>query len=223
VILIFGSINVDVIVPVPRLPMPGETVLGGDYALLPGGKGATAGVRCDFVPDELLRPDTVLVAQMEVPPSETAGVIRRVRARAGRCVLNLAPAFPIDAQLLPDIDLIVANEGEALSLGVRSGAGRAPSAPRARRHPRCGGRHRLPRRRRDPGGAVTADRSGRHNRRRRHVCRRAGRRPRPRPPIETALRRACVAAGLACLARGAQTAMPDAAAIDTAMARSPPG
>src|SRR5712691_2941971 len=39
-ILVFGSINVDVLVPVPLLPLPGETVLGGDYALLPGGKGA---------------------------------------------------------------------------------------------------------------------------------------------------------------------------------------
>src|SRR5258708_29469885 len=40
VILVFGSINVDVLVPVPLLPAPGETVLGGDYAVLPGGKGA---------------------------------------------------------------------------------------------------------------------------------------------------------------------------------------
>jgi ribokinase len=39
-IVVFGSINVDLIVPVARLPRPGETVLGGDYALLPGGKGA---------------------------------------------------------------------------------------------------------------------------------------------------------------------------------------
>src|SRR5215813_11662666 len=39
-IVIFGSINVDLIVPVPQLPQPGETVLGGDYMLLPGGKGA---------------------------------------------------------------------------------------------------------------------------------------------------------------------------------------
>src|SRR5437879_11312107 len=40
VILVFGSINIDVVVPVRSLPAPGETVLGGDYALLPGGKGA---------------------------------------------------------------------------------------------------------------------------------------------------------------------------------------
>jgi ribokinase len=39
-ILVFGSINVDLIVPVPRLPQAGETVLGDNYALLPGGKGA---------------------------------------------------------------------------------------------------------------------------------------------------------------------------------------
>src|SRR5246127_115202 len=39
-IVSFGSINVDLIVPVPHLPRPGETVLGGSYELLPGGKGA---------------------------------------------------------------------------------------------------------------------------------------------------------------------------------------
>jgi ribokinase len=41
--------------------------------------------------------------------------------------------------------------------------------------------------------------------------------------LEAALQRASAAAGLACLARGAQTAMPDAAAIDAAMARLPTG
>jgi ribokinase len=39
-IVVFGSINIDVLVPVPALPLAGETVLGGDYRLLPGGKGA---------------------------------------------------------------------------------------------------------------------------------------------------------------------------------------
>src|SRR3984893_2610494 len=39
-ILVFGSINADLIIPVPRLPRPSETVLGDDYALLPGGQGA---------------------------------------------------------------------------------------------------------------------------------------------------------------------------------------
>jgi ribokinase len=39
-IVTFGSINADLIIRVPRLPRPGETVLGGAYELLPGGKGA---------------------------------------------------------------------------------------------------------------------------------------------------------------------------------------
>ena len=39
--------------------------------------------------------------------------------------------------------------------------------------------------------------------------------------LEAGLRRASAAAGLACLARGAQSAMPDRAAIDAAVARLP--
>jgi ribokinase len=41
--------------------------------------------------------------------------------------------------------------------------------------------------------------------------------------LEAALRRASAAAGLACLARGAQTAMPRSAAIEAAVAGLPPG
>ena len=170
-ILVFGSINIDLIVPVRQLPQAGETVLGGDYALLPGGKGANqalaarragaevvlagavgrdvfsaaaldplrragidtgfvraverptgcaaimvseagenliavasganTAVRADFVPDRLFGPGTLLVAQMEVPPGETIATIRRVRAAGGRSVLNLAPAAPIDPEVLP--------------------------------------------------------------------------------------------------------------------------
>ncbi len=39
-IVVFGSINVDVVVPVKSLPRPGETVLGRFYKLVAGGKGA---------------------------------------------------------------------------------------------------------------------------------------------------------------------------------------
>ncbi len=39
-ITVFGSINVDLVCRVRKAPMPGETVLGSDYALIPGGKGA---------------------------------------------------------------------------------------------------------------------------------------------------------------------------------------
>ena len=39
-IVVFGSINVDLVFALERLPMPGETVLGPGVAIQPGGKGA---------------------------------------------------------------------------------------------------------------------------------------------------------------------------------------
>jgi ribokinase len=291
-ILVFGSINVDLVVPVGWLPRPGETVLGGDYALLPGGKGANqalaarragaevalagavgadrfaaialdpldaAGVdtslvrvadrptglaaimvadggenliavasgansraRAAEVPEERLGPATLLVAQMEVPPAETAAIIGRARAAGGRVLLNLAPALPVDPALLPDIDLLVANAGEAAALA-------APPAALARRLRQ--------------GLVVTQGAAG-------AIAFLADddRLEVPALPIAavdttgagdafvgvlaaaldqgmrlaTALRRAAAAGGLACLERGAQAAMPDRAAIDRAAALLPP-
>jgi ribokinase len=292
VILIFGSINVDVIVPVPHLPGPGETVLGGDYAVLPGGKGANqalaarragaevalagavgadffaaaaldplrgagvdtrlvrcveqptgcaaimvshsgenmiavasganAAVRADQVPDELLGQGTILVAQMEVPPGETAILIQRVRARGGASLLNFAPALPIGLDLLHDVDLVVANEGEAATLGAdpASIAHRLQRGLVVTRGARGATAHLA-------GGAVLAvpalpivpvDTTGAGDTFIGVLA--AG--LDLGAPLEAALRRASAAAGLACLARGAQMAMPDAAAIDAATARLPP-
>lgn len=43
-IVVVGSANLDVVVPVPHHPATGETVLGGDHVLIPGGKGANQAV-----------------------------------------------------------------------------------------------------------------------------------------------------------------------------------
>jgi ribokinase len=290
-ILVFGSINVDVIVPVPHLPQPGETVLGGDYALLPGGKGANqalaarragaevvmagavgsdrfadtaldplrragidtrlvraadqptgcaaimvaasgeniiavasganAAVRANQVPDALLGPDTILVAQMEVPPQETAAMIRRVRAAGGATLLNLAPAQPIPPALLPEIDVLLANDGEAATLAADPGQ----IAATLRRalvvtHGSAGASAHL------PAGAslsvpalpiVPIDTTGAGDT---FVGVLAAALDLGMP-LEIGLRRASAAAGLACLARGAQSAMPDKTAIDAAVTRLP--
>ena len=292
-ILTFGSINADLIVPVPNLPQPGETVLGGSYSLLPGGKGANQalaarragaevvlagavgrdalaeaalssldgegvdmrlvrdlelptgcalimvsaegenaiavapganlGLRSDWVSDELLRPDTVLVAQLEVPVCETQTLIRRARRRGGRCLLNLAPALPVDLELLPDIDLLVANEREAATLGtdlpriagrLRQALVVTRGAAGASAFLRDGSRLDVPALAIEPVdttgagdtfvGVLAASLDLGVN-------------------LEAGLRRASAAAGLSCLARGAQTAMPGAAAIDSAMASLPRG
>lgn len=39
-LVVLGSLNMDFVVTVERLPAPGETVLGSDFQMLPGGKGA---------------------------------------------------------------------------------------------------------------------------------------------------------------------------------------
>ncbi|HYP36831.1 MAG TPA: ribokinase [Stellaceae bacterium] len=288
-IVVFGSINVDLIVPVPRLPRAGETVLGGDYAVLPGGKGANqalaarragakvvlagavgadsfagialdllrgdgvdtrlvrvveqptgcaaimvssegentiavapganASARSDQVPDELLSAGTTLVVQMEVPPCETAMLIRRLRTRGGYSLLNLAPAVPIDIALLEEIDLVVANEGEAATTGsdpeqlarrLRQGLVVTRGAAGALALLRDGIKIEVPALAIKPvdttgagdtfvGVLAAALDLG--------------------SPVEAALHRASAAAGLACLARGAQTAMPDEAAIAAAVGR----
>ena len=39
-ILVIGSSNTDMVVKTSRFPSPGETILGGDFFMNPGGKGA---------------------------------------------------------------------------------------------------------------------------------------------------------------------------------------
>src|SRR5258707_3549334 len=43
-VIVFGSINLDLIFPVPHIPGPGETVLGPSVRIEPGGKGANQAV-----------------------------------------------------------------------------------------------------------------------------------------------------------------------------------
>lgn len=43
-ILIIGSLNMDLIVRAPRIPAPGETILGHAFSTAPGGKGANQAV-----------------------------------------------------------------------------------------------------------------------------------------------------------------------------------
>ncbi|MGA2533122.1 MAG: ribokinase [Candidatus Aminicenantales bacterium] len=43
-ILVIGSSNTDMIIRVPRIPRPGETILGGTFSMSPGGKGANQAV-----------------------------------------------------------------------------------------------------------------------------------------------------------------------------------
>ncbi len=43
-IIVIGSSNTDMVVTSSRIPVPGETILGGSFAVMPGGKGANQAV-----------------------------------------------------------------------------------------------------------------------------------------------------------------------------------
>jgi ribokinase len=43
-IVVVGSINMDLVVRCPRIPAPGETILGDQFVTIPGGKGANQAV-----------------------------------------------------------------------------------------------------------------------------------------------------------------------------------
>jgi len=45
-ILVAGSANLDFVIRTPRIPAPGETVLGREFRTFPGGKGANQAVAC---------------------------------------------------------------------------------------------------------------------------------------------------------------------------------
>jgi len=43
-ILVIGSSNTDMVLKTPHLPLPGETIIGGEFTMGPGGKGANQAV-----------------------------------------------------------------------------------------------------------------------------------------------------------------------------------
>ncbi len=43
-IVVIGSTNTDMVIKTGHLPLPGETILGGEFLMNPGGKGANQAV-----------------------------------------------------------------------------------------------------------------------------------------------------------------------------------
>ncbi|QPH54492.1 ribokinase [Pontivivens ytuae] len=290
-IVVFGSINLDLVVPVARLPAPGETVSGGAYRMHPGGKGANqavaaaragarvamigavgkdafaapalgglqaAGVDCSGVAEVsaptglaligvaadgensiIVAPGAnavakardlpaggILVTQNEIA-AEAVAEAHTAAQRRLRVIHNAAPAREITADALAQIEILVMNESEAyatarqfdLSRATAEGAAKAIAAAhdvttvvtlgaQGATAFEGGLVHRV-----SAPSIIPVDTTGAGD------CFTgvlaagldAG------LPLPDALRRAAVAGALACTAEGAQSAMPDAAAIDKLM------
>jgi ribokinase len=80
--------------------------------------GANLAARAAQVDDALLGPETTLLLQMEVPAVETSALIARAKSRGARVILNLAPAGILPRDALRALDVLIANEDEAAWLAA---------------------------------------------------------------------------------------------------------
>ena len=191
-IVVVGSLNMDFVVTTDHLPAHGETVLGRDFQMIPGGKGANqacaagklssagaavrmvgrvgydlfadhlkaslsaAGVDVSFVHATKAQPtgvaliwvdrtgqNSIVVAsganhqlhacdvgamrpafrgagfalfQLETPLDTVASALAAAREEGARTILDPAPARPLPAKLLTEVDILTPNESEACHL-----------------------------------------------------------------------------------------------------------
>lgn len=199
--------------------------------------GANGVLSADAVPAELIGPDTVAVLQMEVPFEASLQVARRTRDAGGRVLWSYAPApagFPPEKlrALLGASDVFIANEHEAMAAAGLLGHEAATSPEASAWLARATGATVILTAGADGAFAFLPDGS-----------------EETAPaleiePVDTTgagdtfagilaaelaagsalpegLRSACIGASLACLAAGAQTAMPRRAEIERLLTRSP--
>ena len=124
-IVVVGSINLDLVVRVPTLPRPGETVAGGTFAQVPGGKGANQAVACarlgaevtligavgrDAVAEEALSGlrEAGVALRLAQAPEHTGVALIQVDA-AGETTIAVAPGAnaTLGAVELPEHDAVL--------------------------------------------------------------------------------------------------------------------
>jgi ribokinase len=96
-VLVVGSSNTDMVIRVPRIPRPGETVLGTDFAMAGGGKGANqavaaarAGGRVTFVArvgDDVFGERAI--ADLAADGLDTQFVLRTAGSPSGIALINV--------------------------------------------------------------------------------------------------------------------------------------
>jgi len=97
-ITVFGSINVDLVIRVERMPRLGETIRGSDYRLIPGGKGANQALAARRAGAEVNLIGAVgsdSIADIAFAELEPAGVglanVRRIDGASGMAIVTVDP------------------------------------------------------------------------------------------------------------------------------------
>jgi ribokinase len=76
-IVIIGSINMDLVLSVPRMPHPGETLSGGRFQTISGGKGANQAVACARLSADSVKVAMVACLGDDAFGSELRAALRR--------------------------------------------------------------------------------------------------------------------------------------------------
>lgn len=96
-IVIVGSANTDLIVRADRIPSPGETVLGGEFRIVSGGKGANQAVAVARLGGDALFVERIgtdlfgdeLMARYTAEKMDTSHVVRDSQAPTGVALITV--------------------------------------------------------------------------------------------------------------------------------------
>jgi len=75
--------------------------------------GANSEINAEQVPNEILREGNYVLLQMEVPAEQNINVMERAKEHGAKVILNLAPAIKITKHALELVDYLIVNELEA--------------------------------------------------------------------------------------------------------------
>jgi ribokinase len=128
-ICVVGGINMDLMVQVPHLPRPGETVQGGGVVRFPGGKGSNQAVAASRLGADVGLVGQVgadafgdeLIVTLKAAGVETAGVRQVSGAPTGVALISVAPDGQNAIVVAPGANL--AWDGTAVSDAERTAAG----------------------------------------------------------------------------------------------------
>jgi len=110
-IVVIGSSNIDMIMQTPRIPRPGETILGGAFSTASGGKGANQAVAA-----ARLGAEVTFVARVGDDAFGSAAIERYQKDKISTDHISLDPETPTG------VAVVTVDKNGENSISVASGA-----------------------------------------------------------------------------------------------------